>query len=148
MKALAYHGPGNILVEDVTKPQPGNGELLLKPLYVGVCFTDKHGYEGTGLRVPEGMIIGHEASGEVVEVGEGVEGFQVGDRIALQPALHCGHCAPCLAGFTVACDTRIRERLGTWIGLDGLRSDSRQPFHGMAAEYCTVPCPKLLPHPR
>ncbi|MFA5014668.1 MAG: alcohol dehydrogenase catalytic domain-containing protein [Actinomycetota bacterium] len=102
--------------------------LMLKPLYCGVCFTDNHLYLGLGGTVAEGdtprsvaqmvtgtfpskkpfneiskevplIILGHEASAEVVEIGSEVKGWKVGDRAAIDPCYHCGECVGCKAGL-------------------------------------------------
>ena len=77
MKGLVYEGPGNVLVKDVPKPKPGKGEVLLKPLYTGICFSDVHAYRGgkfAEAQYRRGVVLGHEFGGVVVELGHGVEG--------------------------------------------------------------------------
>lgn len=87
-------------------PQTGKGELLVKLEYVGVCGSDLHFYEmgRLGNWVPDGpLVLGHEPGGVVVEVGEGVEGFAVGDRIAIEPGVPCGECEMCKKGMYNLC---------------------------------------------
>lgn len=132
MKALVFEGAGRIEVASLPEPSPGAGELLLRPLYVGLCFTDRHSYDGSPGYLP-GMVVGHEASGEVVAIGGGVEGWSVGDRVALSPQLYCGQCLMCHSGWYIHC-----QRVQAWIGCYGARPDGT-PYHGMAAEYCAVP---------
>ena len=132
MKALVFQGAGKIEVASLPEPRSQPGELLVKPLYVGLCFTDKHSYDGSPGYLP-GMVIGHEASGEVAAIGDGVEGWKVGDRIALSPQLYCGQCVMCHSGWYIHC-----QRVQAWIGCYGSRPDGT-PYHGMAAEYCAVP---------
>ena len=80
---------------------PGAGELLVKMRAVGLCGSDLHWWaEG---RIHSGrarypQLLGHEPVGEVVEVGAGVHGFKVGDRVGMEPSLTCGHCEYCIAG--------------------------------------------------
>lgn len=82
-------------------PQPKSGELLIKLEYVGVCGSDLHFYElgRLGNWVPNGpLVLGHEPGGVVTEIGEGVEGFAVGDRVAIEPGVPCGACDMCKKG--------------------------------------------------
>jgi len=87
MKAAVYHAPYNVTGEEVEKPQAGPGEILVKMKACGICGSDLHTYR-LGLfqdeitkAVPQGRIPGHEFAGDVVEVGAGVEGISVGDRV-------------------------------------------------------------------
>ena len=86
MKAAVYHGPYDMTGEDVEKPQAGPMDILVKVKACGICGSDLHTYK-LGLfpeitkEVPQGRIPGHEFSGDVAEVGPGVEGIEVGDRV-------------------------------------------------------------------
>jgi threonine dehydrogenase-like Zn-dependent dehydrogenase len=103
MRALLAKGPHDFTMADVAEPKPGNGEVLLKPLYAGICFTDKHAYEGTPFSFmprTNPPVLGHEWSGEVVELGPNVDGgIKVGDRVVAGPAKGCGKCNSCQAGL-------------------------------------------------
>ena len=94
MKAAVYHG-NRTFVSGTSEPvAPGPGEVRLNVAYCGVCGTDVHIYHGTmDRRVGPPKIIGHEASAEVAEIGQAVEGFAVGDRVAVRP-LQFGTPAP------------------------------------------------------
>lgn len=93
MRTLVYDGPHEMHIEERTKPTPGPGQVLLRVAYVGICGSDLHGYTGeSGRRVP-GMVMGHEASGWVEQVGGSVKGLAVGDRVTFNPAVPCeGRC--------------------------------------------------------
>ncbi len=78
MRAAVYHGVKDIRVEDVPEPKPGPGEVKVKVKYCGICGSDLHEYQH-GL-FPESPF-GHEACGEIVEVGPGVKGYHAGDRV-------------------------------------------------------------------
>ena len=87
-------------------PQPGKGELQIKLEYVGVCGSDLHFYQEGRLANWElngPLALGHEPGGVVTAIGEGVEGFQIGDRVALEPGVGCGKCKECLEGHYNLC---------------------------------------------
>lgn len=87
-------------------PEPADDELLIKLEYVGVCGSDLHFYENgrLGNWVPDGpLVLGHEPGGIVVEAGKKVKGFQVGDRIAIEPGVPCGSCEMCKKGLYNLC---------------------------------------------
>lgn len=87
-------------------PKTKKGELLIKLEYVGICGSDLHFYEAgrLGNWVPDGpLVLGHEPGGVVEEIGEGVQGFQVGDRVAIEPGVPCGVCEMCKKGLYNLC---------------------------------------------
>ena len=106
MKAAVYHGPRDIRVEQVERPGPGEHDVLVRVRACGICGSDLHMYrlgmfEVLGRRIDEHRrIMGHELSGEIVEVGEKVSGFRVGDRIT-----GLGH-----GGFAEYVPVRVTER--------------------------------------
>ena len=80
--------------------------MLVRVHAVGVCGSDIHGYLGhTGRRVPP-LVMGHEATGEVVAVGADAQRLRPGDRVATNTIAACGHCRPCLAGQRSICEHR------------------------------------------
>lgn len=82
-------------------------DVLIKVKSVGICGSDLHGYTGhTGRRIPP-LVMGHEATGEVVAVGTGVTDLRVGARVAVQTVQFCGQCAQCRAGNTSICENRL-----------------------------------------
>jgi L-iditol 2-dehydrogenase len=98
---------------------PGPGEVSVTVRAAGICGSDVHGYVGsTGRRRP-GVVMGHEAAGEVRAVGEGVEGVKAGDRVALRSILPCGECASCGRGRGNVCE----NRRGLGMHLDGAYAD-------------------------
>lgn len=81
-------------------------DVLVRVRSVGVCGSDLHGYTGhSGRRTPP-LIMGHEVTGDVVDVGPAVDSLSVGSRVAIQPVEFCGHCAQCLAGRRSICENR------------------------------------------
>lgn len=105
MKASRFLGNKTFAVADLSTPHAGPGELVLRNQVCGVCGTDVHIYHGEpgSADVNPPVVLGHEYSGEVVEVGEGVTGFAVGDHVTVDPNIYCGHCAYCQNGKKQLC---------------------------------------------
>jgi len=104
MKGAFYEGNKRIRVTDVQAQPPGPGQVRLKVNYAGICGTDFHVYLGhMDHRVKTPQVIGHEMSGEVVEIGEGVKGFKVGEKIVVRPLESCQQCPACQAGHRNIC---------------------------------------------
>lgn len=106
MKAAIYHGVRKIEIEEVARPSPGPGSLLIEMKCCGVCGSDLHSWNGVWEQPP--IAHGHEVSGVVAECGEGVEGFRVGDRVCTEWFSHCGKCRFCLTGRYNLCDNLQR----------------------------------------
>ncbi|RKK96457.1 hypothetical protein BFJ68_g14384 [Fusarium oxysporum] len=135
MQAVVFHGKGDIRIEEVNVPKPGAKEVQLKPAFVGICGTDLHEYlEGaflipttphpvTGKSAP--VIIGHEYSGVVSDVGDEVDDLKPGDRVVVQPIIFDGTCSSCQRGLINCCSN------SGFIGLSGIG--------GGLATYTTVP---------
>jgi (R,R)-butanediol dehydrogenase/meso-butanediol dehydrogenase/diacetyl reductase len=103
MKAVAFEGAEKALaVHDIPMPEPGPGQLMLKVKACGICGSDLHAYQVA--LPPEGNVFGHEFSGEVAAVGEGVTDWQVGDRTISLGAMFCGQCASCQQGLFDQCE--------------------------------------------
>jgi (R,R)-butanediol dehydrogenase/meso-butanediol dehydrogenase/diacetyl reductase len=108
MRAAVFHGRADLRLEDVPEPRVGAGEVKLRVLYNGICGSDLHEvYDGplttrttphplTGIQNP--VILGHELSGEVIEIGAGIEDLEIGDRVAVEPVETCGKCMYCTSG--------------------------------------------------
>jgi threonine dehydrogenase-like Zn-dependent dehydrogenase len=106
MPAAVFMGLRAVAVEDRPVPQPGPGEVLVEVSHCGICGSDLHFLVEWGGR--EGAIEGHEWSGTVAAVGEGVEGWRPGDRIVGGPSPRCGRCEYCLAHRPSLCAERGR----------------------------------------
>jgi threonine dehydrogenase-like Zn-dependent dehydrogenase len=108
MRALVYHGPGDIGVEERPDPRPGPGEVLLRTTATGICGSDLHGYTGENKRRHPGQIMGHETVGRVEAVGPGVSAgdLQPGRMATVNPVIGCGECAQCAAGTEQLCARR------------------------------------------
>lgn len=103
MKALVIEGPRRAVVKEVPYPAPKRGEVTIQVKNVGICGTDFHIFEGEFIS-PYPIIPGHEFSGIVYEVGEGVTGLQPGDRVSADPSLFCGACEFCLTHRSNQCE--------------------------------------------
>ncbi len=104
-----FGSPDNLKPEHVPDPTVGPGEVLLRVEACGVCYHDVINRRGSLPRTSVPAILGHEAAGEVIEVGPEVEHWSVGDRAATLQRLHCGKCRHCRAGRRSLCkrDTRF-----------------------------------------
>lgn len=101
---MVYYGPRNVKVEDVSEPEVIAGTVKIKVKYAGICGTDLHVYRGEkkiGAKTPN--ILGHEFTGEIAEIGEGVTQFNVGDRVVVENFWGCGECIYCKEGEYYAC---------------------------------------------
>ena len=106
MKALIIHGERDLRLDDLEPGPLGPGQVRLRIRRGGICGSDLHYYFHGGIgaiRVRQPMVLGHEVSGEVAEVGAGVEGLAPGDLVAVSPSRPCGQCEYCLEGLPNQC---------------------------------------------
>ncbi|MDR4497223.1 MAG: zinc-dependent dehydrogenase [Candidatus Scalindua sp.] len=120
MRVAMYYSNSDIKVEEVPVPQIGPGEVLIKTQACGVCGSDVMEWYRIN-KAP--LVLGHEATGTITEIGEGVESFKMGDRVFVSHHVPCNTCHYCLEGNHTVCDT--------------LRSTNFDP--GGFAEYIRVP---------
>jgi (R,R)-butanediol dehydrogenase/meso-butanediol dehydrogenase/diacetyl reductase len=136
LKAARWYAPRDIRIEEIPEPMPGKGEVKIKVHWCGICGSDLHEYSAGPIFIPLGtmhpltheqapVVLGHEYSGEVVELGAGVSRFRVGDRVVVEPIIACGECENCKAGMYNIC---------TSLGFQGLAGKG-----GGLAEYATFP---------
>jgi threonine dehydrogenase-like Zn-dependent dehydrogenase len=91
MKVAVWYGGKNIRLEDLPKPSAGPSEAVIRIKAVGICGSDMHAYEGLSKRRIPPLVMGHEFAGIVEELGRESPGDNVvGDRVAVNPAIHCG----------------------------------------------------------
>ena len=103
-KALIYKGNKTMDVEMLPVPKPGEGEVILKVAYCGICGTDRHIFHGImDERVKPPKIVGHEMSGSIYSTGPGVTGWKEGDKVTFRPLNEDGTCIACRMGFTHVC---------------------------------------------
>jgi 6-hydroxycyclohex-1-ene-1-carbonyl-CoA dehydrogenase len=109
MKAAVLTEPGRMLeIMDVPRPEPGPGQVLVKVAACGVCHTDLHYIEhGVPTYKKPPLILGHEASGSIAELGAGVEGFEIGTKVLLPAVVTCGTCRYCRIGKENICSNMI-----------------------------------------
>lgn len=106
MKALVWHGPNRMSVDDVPDPAPKPGEAIVRSEAAGICGSEVEGYLGRmSNRVPP-LVMGHEFAGTVVAVGEGVDRSWMGRRVAVNPIVGCGQCRYCTRGNRNLCPDR------------------------------------------
>lgn len=105
-RVCRLYGENDIRIETVTVADPGPGQVLLALAAGGICGSDLHYYQHGGfgpIRVREPIILGHEASGTVVALGQGVSGLAKGDPVAINPSRPCGTCEFCQKGLPIHC---------------------------------------------
>lgn len=111
MRVAVLNGPGDLEVVDRPAPTPGPNEVLVEVAAVGVCGSDTHYYEHGRIGrfvVESPLVLGHEASGRIVEVGAGVDPARVGRRVSIEPGVPCFTCEQCLAGrYNLCYDMRF-----------------------------------------
>ena len=103
MRAAVLFGPGDLRVVDRPVPRPGPGEVLVKVAMCGTCGTDLKIFDGHFPHTPDQLVPGHEWTGTVASLGEGVDEFAVGDRVCIEAHGGCGRCDNCLTGRYTAC---------------------------------------------
>jgi len=119
---------------DVETPEPKAGEVLVKVKAVSICGSDMSGYKGGSAMRVAPLIMGHEFSGEIAKLGEGVEGLKAGDRVGVVTNLYCGYCADCKAGLSNVCDNR--KIIGTTMMAGS--------YNGAMADYVVAPAAKIM----
>jgi L-idonate 5-dehydrogenase len=106
MKAIVIHAAKDLRIDEREPETPGPGEVEIRLATGGICGSDLHYYNHGGfgtVRVKEPMILGHEVSGHIAALGEGVSGLAIGDLVAISPSRPCGHCEYCLKGLPNHC---------------------------------------------
>lgn len=124
-KERPYHKSNPLVVEEVELKKPEAGELLIKIHAAGLCHSDLSVIDGNRPRqVP--MVLGHEAAGEVMELGPGVTDIAVGDHVVFSFVPICGHCMPCMTARPALCENGVAaNNKGVLLG-DGIRLFDQQ----------------------
>ncbi len=105
MKQAELVSPKKFVVKEVDIPAVEQNQILIKVHAIGICGTDIHAYYGKHPFISCPIVLGHEATGEVVELGDAVSGFALGDRVVLRPQSVCGECLPCVEGRSNICNS-------------------------------------------
>lgn len=131
MRATVFHGKDQIRVDEVERPRAGTGEAVIRVTLTTICGTDLHIVRGE-YPVCEGLIIGHEPVGVIEELGPGVTGYEIGERVLVGAITPCGQCRACLSGHLSQCGHgEGYEALGGW--------RFGNTINGAQAEYLLVP---------
>lgn len=134
MKAAIWYGGNNIKIEERPKPTITDNEVLIRVRAAGLCGTELHAFEGISERRKPPLLMGHEFSGEVAELGKQVRNLKIGERVSIDPLTRCGVCEQCTSGRGNICRN---------VRLIGLHTN------GAFAEYVPAPatnCHKLPDH--
>src|SRR6185295_2955434 len=131
MKANVFYGKNDIRVEEVERPHAGVGEAVIRITLTTICGTDLHILRGE-YPVKPGLIIGHEPVGVIDELGPGLTGYNIGDRVLVGAITPCGQCRACLSGQLSQCGHGAGyEALGGW--------RFGNTINGAQAEFLLVP---------
>src|SRR6188472_2583516 len=131
MKATVFHGPNDIHLEEVPRPHAGAGEAVIRITLTTICGTDLHILRGE-YPVKPGLVIGHEPVGVLEELGEGLSGYKIGDRVLVGAITPCGQCRACLSAQWAQCGHgQGVEAIGGW--------RFGNTINGAQAEYLLVP---------
>lgn len=131
MRAAVFHGVNDIRVVEVPRPTAGPGEAVIRITLTTICGTDLHILRGE-YPVKPGLIVGHEPVGVIAEIGEGLTGYEIGDRVLVGAITPCGQCAACLSAHWAQCGHGdAYEALGGW--------RFGNTINGAQAEYLLVP---------
>lgn len=108
MRVATWLGEDQFEINEVSDPEPMKGQVVVKVDTVGVCGTDVHITQGLFPATPP-SVLGHEASGEIVEVGEGVPQSRLGERVAMDTTSHCGKCENCRTWTWSRCENAVKS---------------------------------------
>ena len=129
MNALLLTEYKKLELVDFPMPTIGPDDVLVRVRACGICGSDVHGFDGSSGRRNPPLIMGHEASGEVAELGANVKDLKVGDRVTFDSTVYCGKCAFCVKGDVNLCDNR--EVVGV--------APKEFKRHGAFAEFVSIP---------
>ena len=139
MKAVVWHGIGDIRLDDVPEPKIQEPtDAIVRLTASAICGTDLHMVRGTFTGMREGTILGHEGVGIVEEVGRDVRNLNVGDRVVIGSTIACGVCSYCREGYYAQCDKANPNGPHAGTAFFGGPSDTG-PFNGLQAEFARIP---------
>jgi threonine dehydrogenase-like Zn-dependent dehydrogenase len=139
MKAVVFHGIGDIRLENVAEPKIQKpNDAIVRLTASAICGTDLHMIRGTMAGMKSGTILGHEGVGIVEEVGNAVRNLQPGDRVVIPSTIACGNCSYCRSGYYAQCDKANPNGPDAGTAFFGGPASSG-PFDGLQAEYARIP---------
>jgi len=139
MKAVVFHGIGDIRLDDVAEPTIRDpGDAIVRITASAICGTDLHMIRGTFPGMEPGTVLGHEGVGIVEAVGKGVRNLTPGDRVVIPSTIACGNCSYCRSGTTAQCDDANPNGPSAGTAFYGGPAPTG-PFDGLQAEYARVP---------
>jgi threonine dehydrogenase-like Zn-dependent dehydrogenase len=137
MKAVVFHGIGDIRLDDVHEPGiKDKNDAILRITNSAICGTDLHMIRGTVPGMKSGRILGHEAVGVIEEVGDYVRNLKKGDRVVVGSTIACGTCSYCRAGYYAQCDNANPN--GETTAFFG-GPENAGGFDGLQAEFARIP---------
>lgn len=140
MKAVVFHGIGDIRLEDVPEPELQEPtDAIVRITTSAICGTDLHFVRGTVPGMKEGTILGHEGVGVVEQIGDDVRNLSVGDRVVIPSTIACGYCSYCRAGYYAQCDNMNPNGKQAGTSFYG-GPESTGAFNGLQAEKARIPC--------
>ena len=145
MKAVVFHGVGDIRLDDVEEPKIQEPtDAIVRLTSSAICGTDLHMVRGTMAGMVPGTILGHEGVGVVEEVGSQVRNLNVGDRVVIPSTIGCGYCMFCRRGFYAQCDNANPNGPQAGTAFFG-GPQPTGPFEGLQAEYARIPYANVGP---
>lgn len=139
MKAVVFHGIGDIRLDDMPEPkilQPT--DAIVRLTASAICGTDLHMIRGTLAGMKPGTILGHEGVGVVEEIGSNVRNLRIGDRVVIPSTISCGYCSYCRSGYQSQCDNANPNGAAAGTAFYGGPSETGS-FNGLQAEYARIP---------
>ncbi|NSX17596.1 glutathione-dependent formaldehyde dehydrogenase [Cupriavidus taiwanensis] len=139
MKAVVFHGIGDIRLDDVPEPSiEQDTDAIVRLTASAICGTDLHFVRGTMEGLAPGTVLGHEGVGVVEALGDGVRNLNVGDRVVIPSTIACGYCSYCRAGYYAQCDNANPHGKQAGTAFYG-GPEQTGPFQGLQAEKARVP---------
>lgn len=139
MKAVVFHGIGDVRLDEVADPRlEAETDAIIRITSSAICGTDLHLVRGTLPGMQPGTVLGHEAVGVIEELGSDVRNWRVGDRVVVPSTIACGNCAYCRHGYFSQCDFANPNGALAGTAFFGGPADSG-PFQGLQAEYARIP---------